>query len=73
MQSSRPDPDQPEPRSERAGLESTFELPGLSRRGDTRAMGRLYARYLPRFQRWTHGRLPHDARRLVDTNDLVRG
>jgi RNA polymerase sigma-70 factor (ECF subfamily) len=72
MPSSRPDPDQPEPRSEPAGLESTFELLELSRRGDARAMERLYARYLPRLQRWTHGRLPPDARRLVDTNDLVQ-
>ena len=72
MDPSRPEADRPEPHSDAAALESTFELIELSRRGDARAFERLYARYLPRLQRWTHGRLPESARRLVETNDLVQ-
>jgi RNA polymerase sigma-70 factor (ECF subfamily) len=52
--------------------ESTVELLDLARSGDNSALDRLFARYGPRLKRWAHGRLPHYARSLVDTDDLVQ-
>lgn len=43
-----------------------------AREGDRRALDELCARYLPRLQRWAHGRLPASARGSVDTQDLVQ-
>lgn len=40
--------------------------------GDAHARDRLLARYLPVLRRWAHGRLPRNARDLVDTDDLVQ-
>jgi RNA polymerase sigma factor (sigma-70 family) len=40
--------------------------------GDAAALDDLCARYLPRLQRWAHGRLPAWARGALDTHDLVQ-
>ena len=55
------------------GLESTQELVGLARAGDESAKSRLMDRCLPLLQRWARGRLPHYARNLAETDDLVQG
>ena len=60
----RPRPDPP--------LESTADLLTLARGGDERAVDRLFARYIPVLARWAHQRLPHMARDLVETDDLVQ-
>jgi RNA polymerase sigma-70 factor (ECF subfamily) len=52
--------------------ESSFALLLRARDGDTDARDLLLARYLPRLQRWAHGRLPNWARGSVDTGDLVQ-
>jgi RNA polymerase sigma factor (sigma-70 family) len=52
--------------------ESTFRLLDRCKSGDREALERLYARYLPRLQRWASGRLPRWARDLADTQDLVQ-
>jgi hypothetical protein len=41
---------------------SSFELVLRARGGDQEALNDLCARYLPRLQRWAHGRLPASAR-----------
>ena len=51
---------------------SSFELVIRARSGDTNALNDLCARYLPRLQRWAHGRLPSSARGALDTHDLVQ-
>lgn len=43
-----------------------------ARNGDRTALDALCARYLPRLERWAHGRLPAWARGSVDTHDLVQ-
>jgi RNA polymerase sigma-70 factor (ECF subfamily) len=53
-------------------LESTAVLLEQIRSGDASARERLVARFLPLLQRWAHGRLPHYARALADTDDLVQ-
>jgi RNA polymerase sigma-70 factor (ECF subfamily) len=53
-------------------VESTFALIRRAQAGDTSALDTLYARYLPRMQRWAHGRLPPWCRGLVETQDLVQ-
>ena len=52
--------------------ESTFQLIERFRGGDKEALERLFARHLPRLQRWARGRLPRWARDLADTQDLVQ-
>ena len=52
--------------------ESSFALLLRARDGDTNARNELFARYLPRLQRWAHGRLPSWARGAVETGDLVQ-
>jgi RNA polymerase sigma factor (sigma-70 family) len=54
-------------------LESTQNLVHLACTGDERAKCRLMDRCLPPLQRWARGRLPHYARSLADTDDLVQG
>ena len=56
----------------RGDPESTFELIERARKGDQAAMDRLFARHLRPLQRWASGRLPHWARDLADTDDLVQ-
>ena len=53
-------------------LESTALLLEQVRSGDPAARERLVARFLPLLRRWAHGRLPHYARSLADTDDLVQ-
>jgi RNA polymerase sigma-70 factor (ECF subfamily) len=52
--------------------ESTFQLIGRYRGGDKQALEDLFARHLPRLQRWAKGRLPKWARDVADTQDLVQ-
>ena len=52
--------------------ESSFALVERAVGGDTRALDDLCARFLPRLQRWAHGRLPAWARDALDTHDLVQ-
>jgi RNA polymerase sigma-70 factor, ECF subfamily len=52
--------------------ESSFALLLRARDGDGSARDELFARYLPRLQRWAHGRLPTWARGAVDTGDIVQ-
>jgi RNA polymerase sigma-70 factor (ECF subfamily) len=40
--------------------------------GDQEALDTLFARYLPRLQRWAHGRVPPAARNALQTHDLVQ-
>jgi RNA polymerase sigma-70 factor (ECF subfamily) len=42
------------------------------RSGDVAARERLFARCLPRLQKWAHRRLPQRARDIADTDDLVQ-
>lgn len=53
-------------------LETTVDLVDRSRVGDEMARNRLVQRYLPLLTRWAHGRLPHTARDLSETADLVQ-
>jgi RNA polymerase sigma-70 factor (ECF subfamily) len=52
--------------------ESTFHLIDRARAGDRDAVERLFARHLAPLRRWASGRLPHWARDLADTEDLVQ-
>src|SRR5215510_11966883 len=52
--------------------EATVALLERVRAGDSRAVDILMARYLPALRRWASGRLPHWARDLRDTDDLVQ-
>jgi RNA polymerase sigma-70 factor (ECF subfamily) len=60
------------PASIPVGAESSFELVVRAREGDRAALDALFMRYLPRIQRWAHGRLPVAARGAHDTHDLVQ-
>jgi RNA polymerase sigma factor (sigma-70 family) len=51
---------------------SSFELVIRANAGDQKAIDTLFARYLPRLQRWAHGRLPAAARGMHQTHDLVQ-
>jgi len=53
-------------------LESTSALIRRAQEGDAAALDLLCGRYLPRLQRWAHGRLPDWCRGLLDTQDLVQ-
>ena len=66
-----PKPEKPahEPRPD---AESSFDLLTRARDGDAEALNELCSRYLPRLQRWAHGRLPAWARDAVETHDLVQ-
>ena len=52
--------------------ESSIVLLSRARTGDAIALDVLCQRYLPRMQRWAHGRLPVWARGALDTHDLVQ-
>ena len=52
--------------------ESSFTLVERACQGDEQALNDLCARYLPRLERWAHGRLPAYARGPLDTHDLVQ-
>jgi RNA polymerase sigma-70 factor (ECF subfamily) len=51
---------------------ATLDLIARARAGDEDALNDLCARYLPRLQRWAHGRLPAAARHALDTHDVVQ-
>ena len=61
----------PSPRASASPMASV-ELLARARSGDTIALNDLCARYLPRLQKWAHGRLPPWARGALDTHDLVQ-
>ena len=52
--------------------ESSFTLVERACQGDEQALNDLCERYIPRLQRWAHGRLPDCARGPLDTRDLVQ-
>ena len=52
--------------------ETTSRLLERARDGDRHAIDELFARSLPILRRWASGRLPANARDLVDTHDLVQ-
>jgi RNA polymerase sigma-70 factor (ECF subfamily) len=52
--------------------ESSVVLVARARNGDAPALEELCTRYLPRLQRWAHGRLPTWARGALDTHDLAQ-
>jgi RNA polymerase sigma factor (sigma-70 family) len=56
----------------RTDAETTFALIRRAHDGDDAARNELCVRYLPRLQRWAHGRLPAWARGALDTHDLVQ-
>jgi RNA polymerase sigma-70 factor (ECF subfamily) len=51
---------------------TSVELLARARGGDEEALNDLCARYLPRLQKWAHGRLPSWARGALDTHDIVQ-
>jgi RNA polymerase sigma-70 factor (ECF subfamily) len=51
---------------------STIELLERARHGDRAALDRLFARPFPPLRRWASGRLPHWARDVTDTDDIVQ-
>jgi RNA polymerase sigma factor (sigma-70 family) len=55
-----------------ASGESSVRLLRRAKSGDLLALDLLYRRYLPPLQRWARGRLPHWARSVADTDDLVQ-
>jgi RNA polymerase sigma-70 factor (ECF subfamily) len=55
-----------------ADLRSSLTLLARAQAGDRAALELLIARYRPRLERWTAGRLPRWARDAVDTQDLVQ-
>ena len=55
-----------------ASASSSEELWKRAQDGDSRALNRLFARYLPRLYRWARGRVPTWARDGVDTADIVQ-
>lgn len=52
-------------------LDSTTLL-RQAKAGDPLARNLLVKKHLPALRRWAHGRLPHSARDLIDTDDLVQ-
>lgn len=55
-----------------ASAAASVDLLARARTGDEDALNALCARYLPRLQKWAHGRLPAWARGALDTHDLVQ-
>jgi RNA polymerase sigma-70 factor (ECF subfamily) len=53
-------------------LESTIDLLARAKQGEERAVEQLFQRCLPALRRWARGRLPHYARDLADTQDVVQ-
>jgi RNA polymerase sigma-70 factor (ECF subfamily) len=52
--------------------ETSLSLLARAQAGDAVALEALMGRYLTRLQRWASGRLPPQARSLLDTDDLVQ-
>ena len=55
-----------------SGPDSTFRLLERIRAGDGAAVEALFERYSAPLQRWASGRLPHWARSVAETQDLVQ-
>jgi RNA polymerase sigma-70 factor (ECF subfamily) len=53
-------------------VDSTVDLVERAKAGDSDAVNRLFARFLPSLRRWASGRLPRWTRDLMDTDDLVQ-
>ncbi len=53
-------------------VDETLDLLNAARQGDAGAVDRLFARYMPDLRQWASGRLPHWARDMADTHDLVQ-
>ena len=62
------EPGTPSPRDDT----SSVRLLDRAIRGDRSARDALFARYLPWLRRWARGRLPHWARGVADTSDVVQ-
>jgi RNA polymerase sigma-70 factor (ECF subfamily) len=58
--------------TDQSGATSSFDLVLRANSGERAALDDLLARYLPRLQRWAHGRLPPAARGALQTQDLVQ-
>jgi RNA polymerase sigma factor (sigma-70 family) len=54
------------------GMQSTIDLLERFKRGDEEAVNLLVERSIPPLKRWARGRLPHWARGLAETQDLVQ-
>jgi RNA polymerase sigma-70 factor (ECF subfamily) len=65
-------PEAGKPANPRLDAESSFDLLARAHDGDAEALNELCSRYLPRLERWAHGRLPAWARDALDTHDLVQ-
>jgi RNA polymerase sigma-70 factor (ECF subfamily) len=50
----------------------TSDLLERAKHGDREAVDALFTRHIPLLKRWASGRLPHWARDLADTGDLVQ-
>ena len=55
-----------------SGGDTTIRLLERARAGDATAAEQLFARLIPKLERWASGRLPRWARGNVDTSDLVQ-
>jgi RNA polymerase sigma-70 factor (ECF subfamily) len=55
-----------------APIDATLKLVERAKAGDSEALDRLVARFLPPLRRWASGRLPRWTRNLMDTDDLVQ-
>jgi RNA polymerase sigma-70 factor (ECF subfamily) len=53
-------------------VDTTLDLLRRAQAGDQASVEALFARCVPRLRRWARGRLPHYARDLADTQDLVQ-
>lgn len=51
---------------------STADLLGRARRGDRAALEEVFARQFQTLRAWASGRLPHWARDVTDTDDLIQ-
>jgi RNA polymerase sigma factor (sigma-70 family) len=56
----------------RAAATGSAELLRRARAGESQALSRLFAQYMPQLQRWAHRRVPAWARNAVDTGDIVQ-
>jgi RNA polymerase sigma-70 factor (ECF subfamily) len=66
MQEGTPLPERP------VGMTNTIELLERFKQGDKDAVDLLVERSVPPLKRWARGRLPHWARSLAETQDLVQ-
>jgi RNA polymerase sigma factor (sigma-70 family) len=51
---------------------TTLDLLERAKAGDARALDALFERCVPMLRRWARGRLPQNARGMLDTQDLVQ-